>query len=158
MIVYICLSLLLKRIVQKVQRDVSGRWSCLFEKSDCKCKSLLRSRRYFLSHGNSRGNLDIEINNNVHHTERHNMETVYNRARFPWTAFFLSCRSFRAQCSLLYYSVIQIAPRPISFETNERISLPRMTFTNGPQSTLSVNLLSIREISYFYFALYSNFE
>lgn len=100
-------SLLSKRIVQKVQGRVSRWRSCLLEKSDCKWKSLLRSRRYFLSHGNLRGNLDIEINNNVHHVERHNTETVFNRAismdGIPFTMFFFA-RNTRLYITPLFKS------------------------------------------------------
>lgn len=82
MTVYIHLSLLLKRSVQKVQGmyrdDVFIR-----EKRLRMEIAVTRSRRYFLSHGNSRDNPDIEINNNVHHAKRHNTETVSNRVPFP---------------------------------------------------------------------------
>lgn len=68
--VMIRLSLLLKRIVQKMQGVYRNGDRVYFEKSEmangnrCYVHGVI-----FLSHGNLRGNPDIEINNNVHHVE-----------------------------------------------------------------------------------------
>jgi len=67
-----------------------------------------------------RGNLDIEINSNVHHVERRNTETVSNRVRFP--SYGDSFHHIVLSYILLCYSVMQIMSGPIGFETHERIN------------------------------------
>lgn len=61
-----------------------------------------------------RGNPDIEINSNVHHAVRRNMETVSNRVRFPWTGILFAMSSFRTY----FYITLLFKLHLIGFETH----------------------------------------